>query len=375
MDGGAAAGLEEFGLSRYEAQAYVALVTRGTVPAGELAYHAGVPRTKIYPTLQKLEGKGLAVISRGRPVTCTAVSPGEAFEGAIQEQIERVNMMNGLVSDLKRAGEQTRARGSAERRYIETGAEGAASALRAMIDGAARTARMAAGQAGLGMLAGCAEQVRAAVRRGVDVRVMVPYAQVGSAACRALQDGAEVRAADITRDRFVFDGSEVLVGVDGGGAVFSSAGMLAASEEAAFSAAWRGAVRAGPLADMTRAEAQDACRMIRALEDSGAARLADPAGSGGMLRLVEEAGVRIGSRPIEEQVWMVDAVMQAACSGRAVLDAGSRGITVESRMNGGHSLPWAMLLRECVEARGSEARVAHRRAGRGERTHIRIGKG
>ena len=30
--------LEEFGLSKYEAQAYVALIAKGTVSAGELAY-------------------------------------------------------------------------------------------------------------------------------------------------------------------------------------------------------------------------------------------------------------------------------------------------------------------------------------------------
>ena len=38
--------LEEFGLSKYEAQAYVALIAKGTISAGELAYYSEIPRTK-----------------------------------------------------------------------------------------------------------------------------------------------------------------------------------------------------------------------------------------------------------------------------------------------------------------------------------------
>jgi len=46
--------LEEFGLSKYEAQAYVSLIAKGTISASELAYYSEIPRTKIYPTLLKL---------------------------------------------------------------------------------------------------------------------------------------------------------------------------------------------------------------------------------------------------------------------------------------------------------------------------------
>ena len=55
--------LEEFGLSKYEAQAYVALIARGTIAASELAYYSEIPRTKIYPTLLKLENSSLALSS------------------------------------------------------------------------------------------------------------------------------------------------------------------------------------------------------------------------------------------------------------------------------------------------------------------------
>ena len=38
--------LEEFGLSRYEAQAYVALIAKGTISASELAYYSEIPEPR-----------------------------------------------------------------------------------------------------------------------------------------------------------------------------------------------------------------------------------------------------------------------------------------------------------------------------------------
>ena len=63
--------LEEFGLSKYELQAYVTLISKGTISASELAYYSELPRTKVYPVLLKLEKKKLAIISKSKPIMCT----------------------------------------------------------------------------------------------------------------------------------------------------------------------------------------------------------------------------------------------------------------------------------------------------------------
>src|SRR3989338_7853930 len=115
--------LEEFGLSKYEAQAYVALISKGTISAGELAYYSDLPRTKIYPTLLNLENKKLAIISKSKPIMCTAIAPEDAFDSIIHEQINKVNAMNTLVSNLKKASEESRkSRGSEEKRYFHVSA-------------------------------------------------------------------------------------------------------------------------------------------------------------------------------------------------------------------------------------------------------------
>ena len=39
---------------------------------------------------------------------CTAISPEDAFDGIVQEQISRINAMNTLVSNLKKVSEESK---------------------------------------------------------------------------------------------------------------------------------------------------------------------------------------------------------------------------------------------------------------------------
>lgn len=48
-------GLQEAGLSQYEADAYLAILERGTAPAVKVAEQAGVPKSRIYDVLRDLE--------------------------------------------------------------------------------------------------------------------------------------------------------------------------------------------------------------------------------------------------------------------------------------------------------------------------------
>ena len=111
--------LEEFGLSQYEARAYVTLITRGTISASEVAYYSELPRTKVYPVLLKLQQKKLAILSKSKPVMCTGIAPEDAFDELVHEQINKVEAMNTLVNRLKRISEESKkSRGAEEKRYF-----------------------------------------------------------------------------------------------------------------------------------------------------------------------------------------------------------------------------------------------------------------
>ncbi len=204
--------LEEFGLSKYEAQAYVTLIAKGTISAGELAYYSEIPRTKIYPTLLKLESKKLTMISKSKPIMCTAIAPQDAFDGIINEQINKVNAMNTLVSNLKKASEESRkSKGTEEKRYFQLSVNNVLAQLQTMIEGSESSIKIMADQWGFGLLAECKEQLLSVLRRNLDVKVLVLPTQICSESYRTIPDGVEIRASEITQNCFIFDETELLM--------------------------------------------------------------------------------------------------------------------------------------------------------------------
>ena len=258
--------LEEFGLSKYEAQAYVALIVKGTISAGDLAYYSEIPRTKIYPTLLKLENKKLVIISKSKPIMCTAIAPEDAFDGIIHEQINKVNAMNTLISNLKKASEESRkSRGSEEKRYFHLSANNVLSQLQTMIEGSKSSIKIMTDQWGFGLLAECKEQLLSVLRRNLDVKVLVAPAQICSESYRVIPDGVEIRASDITQNCFIFDETELLFinNNNGKGAIFSSTDILGINQEKIFSNIWKNAIKTKALADMTKTEAQEIYKIIK----------------------------------------------------------------------------------------------------------------
>ena len=152
--------LEEFGLSKYEAQAYVALISKGTISASELAYYSDLPRTKVYPILLKLEKKKLAIISKSKPILCTAIAPEDAFDDIVQDQINKVNAMNTLVSNLKKVSEESKkSRGAEEKRYFNLSANAVLNRLKIMIESSKSSIHIIVDPGCLVLLAECKEQL------------------------------------------------------------------------------------------------------------------------------------------------------------------------------------------------------------------------
>ena len=375
--------LEEFGLSKYESQAYVALIARGTISASELAYYSEIPRTKIYPTLLKLENKKLAIISKSRPITCTAIAPEDAFDGIIHEQINKVNAMNTLISNLKKASEESRkTRGSEEKRYFHLSANNVLSQLRTMIEGSKSSIKIITDQWGFGLLAECKEQLLSVSRRNLDVKVLVSPSQICSESYRVIPDGIEIRASDITQNCFIFDETELLIinNDNGKGAIFSSTDILGINQEKMFSNIWRNSIKTKALADMTKTEAQEIYKIIKIVNETGLTYLLNSAmiskkPEADMLKLLEKNGISLKSKTLDDIIEIIDAIMQITCSGHVNFEANNKNITVESRLNSGHSLPWASILDGCLQKQGYKTKTVYQNnSNKGEKVHIKISK-
>ena len=375
--------LEEFGLSKYESQAYVALISRGTISASELAYYSEIPRTKIYPTLLKLENKKLVIISKSKPIMCTAIAPEDAFDGIIHEQINKVNAMNTLISNLKKASEESRkTRGSEEKRYFHLSANNVLSQLRTMIEGSKSSIKIITDQWGFGLLAECKEQLLSVSRRNLDVKVLVSPSQICSESYRVIPDGIEIRASDITQNCFIFDETELLIinNDNGKGAIFSSTDILGINQEKMFSNIWRNSIKTKALADMTKTEAQEIYKIIKIVNETGLTYLLNSAmiskkPEADMLKLLEKNGISLKSKTLDDIIEIIDAIMQITCSGHVNFEANNKNITVESRLNSGHSLPWVSILDGCLQKQGYKTKTVYQNnSNKGEKVHIKISK-
>jgi len=69
-----------FELNIYETKVWLALLSKGTASAGEIASISGVPRSRTYDVLESLEKKGFALVKLGKPVKYIGVKPNIILE-------------------------------------------------------------------------------------------------------------------------------------------------------------------------------------------------------------------------------------------------------------------------------------------------------
>ncbi|MFQ6011001.1 MAG: TrmB family transcriptional regulator [Nitrososphaerales archaeon] len=100
--------LEKFGLSDYEAKAYIALVEYGPLKVGDIAYHSTIPRSKSYPAVKSLAKKRLAIVLEDKPLTYQAISPDEALEKVMVDEENQLKSMRRTIFNLKKLSDSGR---------------------------------------------------------------------------------------------------------------------------------------------------------------------------------------------------------------------------------------------------------------------------
>ncbi|MFY9301198.1 MAG: helix-turn-helix domain-containing protein [Candidatus Nitrosotenuis sp.] len=373
--------LEEFGLSKYEARAYVTLITKGTISASEVAYYSELPRTKVYPVLLKLQQKKLAMLSKSKPVMCTGIAPEDAFDEVVHEQINKVEAMNVLVSKLKSISEDSKkARGAEEKRYFHLHPNYVVSQLRTMIDGAKSSIHVMTDSWGLSILAECKEELLSVLRRNLEVRLIIPTQVIGSESFRTIPDGVKIRSSEMVQNCFIFDDTELLLidGTNGRGAIFSATDILGGNQTRLFAQIWKGALKIDNLSEMTKSQALEVCKIINIINENGLgfalhsiinskAKFVD------FIKCLEKNGISLKDKSLEEVLDIVNSTLEMTCSGRVQYDSKTSNIIIESKANSGHSLPWAMLIESYLEQKGNNAKlIYHSDSHKGETVHLKI---
>jgi len=79
------------------------------------------------------------------------------------------------------------------------------------------------------------------------------------------------------------------------------------------------------------------------------------------------------AKTIDEIIALVDSTLQMTCSGQAHYESQGNHIIIESKLNSGHSLPWALLLDGYLHKKGFKTKMMYNNHQHGgEKIHIKV---
>lgn len=106
--------LDKFGLNSYEAKSYLSLLERTSLTAAEVARIAGIPRAKVYETLESLTSRGYCQTIPGKVRRYSAMNPSALKDIFIKEEKER------LESQLQKLREEIKSKENELKQSIKT---------------------------------------------------------------------------------------------------------------------------------------------------------------------------------------------------------------------------------------------------------------
>ncbi len=97
--------LQQLGLTKYEAEAYRALLVAGPLTGYELGKHSDVPQSRCYDTLERLLARGLALVQPSSPPRYAAEDPVRFLARARAEREATLDALAGALADATRPSE------------------------------------------------------------------------------------------------------------------------------------------------------------------------------------------------------------------------------------------------------------------------------
>ena len=129
---------------------------------------------------------------------------------------------------------------------------------------------------------------------------------------------------------------------------------------------------------MTKIDAQETLKVIQAINENGLGFVLNSVLNSknkeiDMLEFLEKNGVDLEAKTIDEIIALVDSTLQITCSGQARYEPQGNHIIIESKLNSGHSLPWAMLVEGYLNKKGFKTKMMYNNHHHnGEKIHIKV---
>ena len=358
--------LEEFGLSKYEARAYLTMIGKGSLAVSEIAYYANLPRTKVYQTVKKLEKKKLAVISKQKPLICSAIPPEEAFAEIVNLHDRRVRNMKKIVDSLQKINDESqRPKGSEERRYFILDANSTLEKISSLIADSRSSVTATLDPWGLRLVSQCKPSVVRALASGVRLRMILGSHCIGNENVFQLPDGVELRTAEVVSNLIIID-SSYMVSIDssnGKAAFFASTDSFAMLQAKNFEEVWSSASDMKYLLDMQPEVAGKAVELIRIVENGLAAKMLEYAISrldmpAELVEVIDErCSLKISGMSASEMMDLIDSALKISCLGGLKHDRNNNIVSLQSKLDNKQILPWALVLASYFKFTGNEPRI------------------
>lgn len=97
--------LENLGLSKYEAKAYLASLSEAPLTGYKLSKISGVPRSRIYETIEKLSAKGLVLSQEGDTTLLKPVSLKSFLEKKEKESRQTIDFLKENLHHIEKSEE------------------------------------------------------------------------------------------------------------------------------------------------------------------------------------------------------------------------------------------------------------------------------
>ena len=203
-------GLEELGLSKYEASAYYSLLGKGMISATEIAFHSNLPRTKIYFILKKLEKKNLVFINYQKPLMFRALSPKDSFDNILSKYENRINSLKKIIEILQHINEKgLKNKGIEEKRYLVLNQFSTDSKIIELLKNTNESIDISLNHWGNVILNASKEEILKAIYRGVKVRILFDF--MCPADSIILPNAIEKKSAKISTNMFIFDNNSMII--------------------------------------------------------------------------------------------------------------------------------------------------------------------
>ncbi len=380
--------LEEFGLSKYEARAYLTMIGKGSLAVSEIAYYANLPRTKVYQTVKKLEKKRLAVVSRQKPLICSAIPPEEAFSELINLHERRAKNMKKIIDRLQKLNDAgQRPKGSEERRYFILDPNSALEKIASLIAHSRSSVVATLDAWGLRLAIQCKPSLVRALTNGSRIRIILGSQCLGNESLFSLPEGVELRLAgrETNLSNLLIIDSTHIVSIDsssGKSALFISADSFGTLQARNIEQEWEKSSELKRIEGTEPAVVTKAVELARIVDNGLAAKILEYAVSESGLEMPadlidvidEKYGFRLGNMSSSEVMDIIDSALRINCLGGLRHDRTNNIVSLLSKIDGKQVLPWALVLASYFKRAGNEPKLMQQSSKGSQLVQLRLTK-